>query len=104
VDSLVRGMSFYFLRIIFSPLKLDILNIRFLIRTTCVYKFDYFRLVNILQICAVYSHQGRISVIDAAYDILTYLCRGGSRISSYGGALKKIAPSGGSREKLWGIS
>jgi hypothetical protein len=31
--------------------------------------------------------------------------RGGSRISSYGGgALKKIAPSGGRRENCWGIS
>jgi hypothetical protein len=30
--------------------------------------------------------------------------RGGSRISSYGGALIKIAPSGGRREKFWGIS
>ena len=32
------------------------------------------------------------------------LHRGGSRISSQGGALKKIAPSGGRREKFWGIS
>jgi hypothetical protein len=32
------------------------------------------------------------------------LIRGGSRISSYGGALKKIALSGGRRENVWGIS
>ena len=34
-------------------------------------------------------------------------CRGVSRISSWGGgggALKKIAPSGGRREHFWGIS
>ena len=30
--------------------------------------------------------------------------RGGSRISSYGGALKKIAPSGGRRDNFGGIS
>ena len=30
--------------------------------------------------------------------------RGGSRISSQGGALKKIAPSGGRLENVWGIS
>ena len=34
----------------------------------------------------------------------TYQCRGGSRISSQGGALKKIAPSRGRRENFWGIS
>ena len=31
-------------------------------------------------------------------------CRGGSRISSQGGALKKIASNGGRRENIWGIS
>ena len=31
-------------------------------------------------------------------------CRGGSRISSYGGVLKKIAPNGRKRENFWGIS
>jgi hypothetical protein len=35
---------------------------------------------------------------------LYYVCKGGSRISSYGGALKQIAPSGERRENLWGIS
>jgi hypothetical protein len=34
-----------------------------------------------------------------------YTVRGGSRISSWGGgALKKIAPSGGRRENFWGFS
>jgi len=32
------------------------------------------------------------------------IIRGGSRISSQGGTLKKIAPSGGRRENVWGIS
>ena len=30
--------------------------------------------------------------------------RGGSRITSWGGAHKKIAPSGGKREHFWDIS
>ena len=35
---------------------------------------------------------------------LTTRNRGGSRISSKGGALTKIAPSGGMRDNFWGIS
>ena len=33
-----------------------------------------------------------------------FLFRGGSRILSWGGGLKKIAPGGGRREMFWGIS
>ena len=44
-----------------------------------------------------------ISYIDCALVLLIFYRRG-SRISSQGGALKKIAPSGERRENFWGIS
>ena len=41
---------------------------------------------------------------DANCKTLEVMTRDGSRISSQGGALKKIAPSRGRCEKYWGIS
>ena len=39
-----------------------------------------------------------------AYKMKKTIFRGGSRITSQGGALKKIAPSGGRRENIWDFS
>ena len=47
----------------------------------------------------------QVAKIMSCHTIISTRIRGGSRISSQGGgALKKIAPSGGRRENFWGIS
>ena len=54
-------------------------------------------------IALIYKSGKNVSNLELCYQSIYY--RGGSRISSWGGgAIKKIAQSGGRRENCWGIS
>ena len=54
------------------------------------------------------DHNGVQNILCCVFVLFFFvfctLCRGGFRISRWGGSLKKNAPTGGRREHFWGIS